>query len=145
MEAEHKYEVDLMWKDSRKGIISSPVLESQIEVATPPDFPKGIAGIWSPEHLYIGAISSCFMTTFLAVAENTKLEFTSFTCNARGTVEKSDGKFQIQDIVLKPKVTVPSSKFIEKALRVLQSSEKNCLISNSIKTRVYLCPNVEVG
>lgn len=144
MEAEHKYDVNLVWKDSRKGSISSPVLESHIEVATPPDFPKGIEGVWSPEHLYIGSVSSCFMTTFLAVAENTKLEFTSFTCNAKGTVEKSDGKFQVQDIVLKPKIAVPSSQFVEKALRVLEVSEKNCLISNSIKTRVHVCPEVEV-
>jgi organic hydroperoxide reductase OsmC/OhrA len=106
MEAEHKYEVNLEWENGRKGIISSPVLESCIEVVTPPDFPKGVAGIWSPEHLYIGAVSSCFMTTFLAVAENAGLEFTDFTCQATGTVEKTEGKFQLPDIILKPKVTV---------------------------------------
>ena len=89
MEAEHKYEINLQWVNSRKGVISSPVLELQIEVATPPDFPKGIAGIWSPEHLYIGAVNSCFMTTFLAVAENSGLEFTKFECHATGTVEKN--------------------------------------------------------
>ena len=55
-----------------------------IEVATPPEFPKGIAGIWSPEHLFVAAISGCLMTTFLAIAENSTLEFTSFSCQAKG-------------------------------------------------------------
>jgi len=145
METEHKYEVNLEWGSGRKGIIGSPVLESCIEVSTPPDFSKGVAGIWSPEHLFIGAVNSCFMTTFLAVAENANLQFTEFTCQATGNVEKKEGKFQVTDIILKPKVTVSSTKFVEKALRILEVSEKNCLISNSIKTRVYMCPHVEVG
>ncbi len=58
---------------TEKDWFSSPVLNTKIEVATPPEFPKGIAGIWSPEHLLVAAVSSCLMTTFLAVAENSKL------------------------------------------------------------------------
>lgn len=67
MEA-HKYLVNLEWSMDRKGEISSPVLDQKIEVATPPEFPKGMPGIWSPEHLFTAAVSSCFMTTFLAIA-----------------------------------------------------------------------------
>ncbi len=36
----HEYEVDLRWNSERKGTLSSPVLPMQIEVATPPEFPK---------------------------------------------------------------------------------------------------------
>jgi organic hydroperoxide reductase OsmC/OhrA len=73
----YNYEVNLSWTENRKGIVSSPVLEKTTEVATPPEFPKGMEGIWSPEHLFVAAIESCLMTTFLSVAENSKLEFTS--------------------------------------------------------------------
>ncbi|PAM96819.1 osmotically inducible protein OsmC, partial [Flavobacterium sp. IR1] len=89
MEA-HKYHVDLEWKMDRKGEISSPVLDQKVEVATPPEFPKGMAEIWSPEHLFTAAVSSCFMTTFLAIAENSKLEFESLTCPAEGVLDKKD-------------------------------------------------------
>ena len=71
------YEVDLVWQSDRKGTISSPVLSNTIEVATPPEFPKGMPGIWSPEHLLVAAVNSCYMTTFLAIAENSKLPFVS--------------------------------------------------------------------
>lgn len=53
---EHIYTVDLHWKTDRKGEISSPELDDKIEVATPPEFPKGMAGIWTPEHLYTAAL-----------------------------------------------------------------------------------------
>ena len=73
---EHVYEMSVNWQADRKGVMSSPVLNTAIEVATPPQFPKGMEGIWSPEHLFVAAINSCLMTTFLSIAENSNLEFT---------------------------------------------------------------------
>jgi len=37
--------------------------------------------------LFVSAISSCLMTTFLANAENSKLEFICFDCEAKGKLE----------------------------------------------------------
>src|SRR5690606_40910366 len=104
----HQYIVDLTWVADRKGIISSPELHDKVEVATPPEFPKGMPGIWSPEHLFTAAVSSCFMTTFLAIAENSNLEFESLTCPAEGVLDKKDGKFAMTEILLKPIVTIPN-------------------------------------
>ena len=87
MEA-HYYNVNLHWMADRKGEISSPELNDKIEVATPPQFPKGIEGIWSPEHLLTAAVNSCFMTTFLSIAENFRLEFVSFNCTAKGKLRQ---------------------------------------------------------
>jgi peroxiredoxin-like protein len=138
----HKYQVKLNWLEDRKGIIQSDVIESNIEVVTPPEFPKGIEGKWSPEHLFVAAVNSCFMTTFLAVAENSKLEFSAMECNAVGTLDKVDGKYQITEILLAPIVTILDEVQKDKAIRVMEMSEKACLISNSIKSCVSLQPLV---
>lgn len=137
MEA-HKYHVDLEWKMDRKGEISSPVLDQKVEVATPPEFPKGMPGIWSPEHLFTAAASSCFMTTFLAIAENSHLEFESLTCPAEGALGKKDGKFAMTEILLKPVVTIPNEEDREKAEKIMIKAERACLISNSITSKVHL-------
>ena len=141
----HQYEVNLKWTEDRKGTINSPVLPLEIEIATPPDFPKGIAGLWSPEHLFVAAINSCFMTTFLAIAENSKLEFISFDCKALGIVDKVDGKYQVTEVTLKPSVFISDNNSNDRAIRVMEMSEKNCLISNSVKTIVHLEPKVVIG
>ncbi|HRG17845.1 MAG TPA: hypothetical protein PLP39_02030 [Flavobacterium lutivivi] len=60
----HIYSVNLKWESDRKGIMSSPELTTIIEVATPPEFEKGMPNVWSPEHLFTAAVISCFMTTF---------------------------------------------------------------------------------
>jgi len=145
MENTHKYEVNVEWTKDRKGTLSSPVLTQQIEVATPPDFPKGAPIIWSPEHLFVAAINSCVMNTFFAIAENSGLAYVSFKSNAIGTVEKIDGNYQVTEITLKPILTISDTADSEKAIRVLEMSEKNCLVSNSVKTIIHLEPEIVVA
>ncbi|WP_439695405.1 OsmC family protein [Mucilaginibacter sp. AW1-7] len=147
MEA-HYYNVEVNWNTERKGMMCSPELNrdagSCIEVATPPEFPKGIPGIWSPEHLFTAAVSSCLMTTFLAIAENSKLSFESFSCSSKGKLEQVDGKFMMSEILLTPTVTITDEKDRERAERVLQKSEAACLISNSVKSKVIMIPIIKV-
>ncbi|HET8886093.1 MAG TPA: OsmC family protein [Salinimicrobium sp.] len=140
----HSYTVDLEWKNDRKGEISSPELNQTMEVATPPEFPKGMSGIWSPEHLFTAAVSSCFMTTFLAIAENSRLEFKSLICPAKGILDKVDGKFVMSEVILEPVLTIVNEADKERAERILQKAEKACLISNSITSKVSLKTTVEV-
>lgn len=144
----HYYNVEINWNADRKGMMCSPELRkdggSCIEVATPPEFPKGIPGIWSPEHLFTAAVSSCLMTTFLSIAENSKLTFSHFSCKSIGKLEQVDGKFMMSEIILEPVVTITDEKDREKAERVLQKSEAACLISNSVKSTVRMLPLIKI-
>ncbi len=138
------YEVKVNWKKDRKGILCSRNLQSKIEVATPPEFPKGIAGVWSPEHLMVAAVNSCLMTTFLAVAENSKFDFINFESSANGKLEKIDGKYVISEIILSPIVSIADPEDKSKAEKVLQKAETACIISNSIKSKIIFEPQVKI-
>jgi peroxiredoxin-like protein len=140
----HSYNLSLEWTGDRKGILSSPEFPSTVEVVTPPEFDKGIAGYWSPEHLFTASVLSCFMTTFLAIADYSKLEFEKFECKAVGILESVEGKFLMTEIILKPIVYIKNQEEIEKTERILHKSEKACLISNSIITNVVLDFEVKV-
>lgn len=148
MEA-HYYNVEVNWNTERKGIMCSPELNkdpgSCIEVATPPEFPKGMPNIWTPEHLFTAAVSSCLMTTFLAVAENSKLAFVSFSCKSKGKLEQVDGKYMMSEITLEPTIVIADEKDRERAERILQKSEAACLISNSIKSEITMTPIINVA
>jgi peroxiredoxin-like protein len=143
MEA-HFYNVNISWKQDRKGEMSSPELSQSVEIATPPQFPKGLEDIWSPEHLFTAAVSSCLMTTFLAIAENSKLEFVDFECSSKGKLEQVEGKFLMTEVILEPVVTIKNESDREKAERVLQKSEANCLISNSVKSKITMIPQISL-
>jgi peroxiredoxin-like protein len=144
METAYHYEVKVNWETDRKGLMSSPVLNTKIEVATPPEFPRGMPGIWSPEHLLVAAVNSCLMTTFLAIAENFKFDFIDFESNANGTLEKVDGKFMMSEVVLSPVLTIAPDTDKEKAIRILEKSEAACLISNSVKAKIVFKPQIKI-
>jgi peroxiredoxin-like protein len=145
MAQEHYYDVSVEWAEGRKGTMTSEVLETAIEVATPPQFAKGIEGIWSPEHLFVAAVNSCLMTTFLAIAENSKLNYSGFTSKAVGKLEVVDSKYLMSEVKLMPTVIVSNEEDREKAIRVLHKSEAACLISNSINSKVILEPTVTIA
>lgn len=141
----YTYQVKLDWITERKGLLHSDALHQKIEVVTPPEFPKGIERLWSPEHLFVAAINGCFMTTFLVLAENSKLEFSKLECNAIGTLDKVDGKFKMTEVALSPILTITDETMKEKAVRVLDMSEKACLISNSVNSKIILNPTINVS
>lgn len=140
----HNYNVQLTWQEGRIGQLQSTELNDKITVATPPEFDGGVPGIWSPEHLFTASVLSCFMTTFLAIANVSKLEFETFDCEATGVLSKVDGKFMMTEIALRPHLSITDASKMERALRILEKAESNCLISNSIQSKVSLRPNVTV-
>jgi len=141
----HEYQVDLDWKEGRIGTMSSPELDEKIEVATPPQFDGGVEGIWSPEHLFVSSVSSCFMTTFVAIAEYSKLKFENLKVNAIGKLSKQDGKFVVSEITLNPELTITDEKFVDKAKRIMEKAEEACLITRSIKTSIHFEPTVTIA
>ena len=144
MENTHYYDVKVSWTSDRKGTLSSPVLNESFEVATPPEFPGGMEGIWSPEHLFVASVNSCLMTTFLAISEFSKFEYESFTVDAKGKLEKVDGKFMISEIELNPVLEITDASKESKGLRIIEKAEAACLISNSIKTNIVMTPKIIV-
>lgn len=139
------YEVNVHWQNGRIGQMSSPELDHSILCATPPEFPEGVPGIWSPEHLFTAAVNSCFMTTFLAVADNYKLKYENFSSKAFGRLSRETGKWMMSEIVLKPELIICSDISRDKALKILEKSEKACLITNSIHSMVIMEPTILVS
>ena len=143
MEEVHHYKTKVKWEEGRIGTLSSPTLDS-FKVATPPEFSKGVPNTWSPEHLFVASINICLMTTFVAIADNSKLEFESFECEGVGKLEKVDGKFMISEVELNPIVKIKYDKDKERAERIINKAENLCLISNSAKSKIILNPQIKI-
>ncbi len=141
---EHVYDVSIDWKEGRIGRMQSEALEQEIEVATPPEFPGGVEGIWSPEHLFVASVGSCLMTSFTAIADYSKFEYESLKVNAFGTMSKVDGKFVMSKITLKPVLTIADVNAEKKGYRLLEKAEQICLISRSIKSEIVFEPEVKI-
>jgi peroxiredoxin-like protein len=143
MENKYFYSTEVEWTTGRAGNLRAPALPN-LQVDAPREF-KGHDGVWTPEHLFVAAVNSCFMTTFMAIAENSKLGFVSFKATAQGKLEKLDGQgFMMTEIVLRPKLIIYNARDAERASRILEKAERNCLISNSVKTGIRLEPEINI-
>lgn len=135
------YETEIEWKGERRGELRATNLPA-IKIDAPPEF-KGHEGVWTPEHLFVASVNACFMTTFVAIAENSKLEVVSLRSTAKGKLEKVEGVgYQITEVVIRPVVIVRSGHDVGRAARIMEKAEKNCLITNSVKSAIRLEPEI---
>lgn len=144
MDNGYQYKTEVEWTGERHGDLRAPVLP-ELKVDAPPEF-KGHGDAWTPEHLFVASVNSCFMTTFLAIAENSKLEFTGFKAHAQGKLEKREGTgLMMTEITLHPRLVINHAKDLERARRILEKAEKHCIISNSIKAETHLVPEITLA
>ncbi len=116
----------------------------EMQVAPPADF-DGPGDAWSPEHLLMAAVESCFLFTFQAIAHSSKLAFISIELSGEGIVDRKDGITRFSAIVLRPTLRVASSNDRDRAMRILEKSEKACLVSASLSTPIRLEPEITIG
>jgi peroxiredoxin-like protein len=135
------YETEIEWQGEKHGQVQSTGL-APITSGAPPEF-KGRAGDWSPEHLLVASLNSCYMLTFLAIAEFSKITIMSFSASAKGKLEKAEGgTYQITEIVVKPRVVIASANDLQRVPRILEKAKENCFISNSVKSKITIEPEV---
>ncbi|MDZ7718434.1 MAG: OsmC family protein [Balneolaceae bacterium] len=143
---QHQYDVHLSWKEGKTGELSSPGINETIEVATPPEFPGGVDGVWSPEHLYTASVVSCFFTSFTAIAAYSKLNFKDLKIESSGYMSRNeDGKYVMNKVRLKPVLTIEDETREKKAYRILEKAEEICLITRSIQSEIIFEPNVYIA
>lgn len=128
------FEVKLNWLTAKKGILSANDVKDSLHVATSQKL-GGDGREWSPEQLFLSSLSSCFMTTYLAFARKMGFGIIHFACDAIGQIEQVGATYQFTHINLFPKVYV-SREDVGLAGQALQKTQKNCLVSNSIRAEI---------
>lgn len=142
---EHDYRLALRTGGTMVGTITAPDDGlPALEVASPPVF-GGPEGTWSPEHLLVASVSACVMTTFQAIAANSKLETIDYADSSEGHMERDGtGLYRISSITLRPRVTIADPDRVDRAYRLLEKAKAACLISRSIQSEVRMESTVEV-
>jgi organic hydroperoxide reductase OsmC/OhrA len=138
------YPVTIRWRSGDVSIAGAPDGPPEIEVAPPPQF-GGPGGRWTPEHLFVAAAGACWMSTFLGMAEASRLEVAEASVSAEGFLERGDDRrYSIPRLVLRPRVGVHREQDRERALRLAHKAEQACLVTRSMSAHVELEPEVAV-
>jgi organic hydroperoxide reductase OsmC/OhrA len=138
------FQVELNWLLHQKGVLSAQDVTEKIHVATPALF-GGEGMEWSPEHLFLSAIGSCFMTTYLTFAKKFGFEISNFECSTIGEVDLVEGRYQFTRISIFPKIFISDEALKPKAKLALEKTQKYCLVSNSINAAIIYHSEVLVS
>ncbi len=106
MEATHRFRVVAWWASGRTGIAKSSSAPNAIHFTSPPAF-GGLDGRWTPEDLLLCAIASCYTTTFRALAENSKFEYTDLQVEVEGSIGKAETGYSFGEILIRANLIVP--------------------------------------
>ena len=83
-------------------------------------------------------MQACFLFTLRTIARLSKLEFTALKLDTVGTVDRQDGVTRFTEIILRPRLTVAAGTDRERALQIVEKSEKACLVSASLSAPIRL-------
>lgn len=114
-----------------------------VDASSAPEY-KGNPTLVNPEEAFVGALSSCHMLTFLAVAAKKGFVVDRYEDRAIGFLEpNADRRLAMTRVVLRPRVTFSGEKLptAEELERLHHGAHVNCFIANSVKTEV----TVEAG
>ncbi|MGQ9582527.1 MAG: OsmC family protein [Thermoplasmatota archaeon] len=136
------YQTSLKWTGEHKGLLSCGG-KPDIEVACPPEW-GGHAGIWSPEDLFVASLEVCTLTTFLFLIERMRGRILSYESTAAGTAQIVEGTFVFKDVVIRPKVRVPSEEDLDRASKAFGDCARWCLVTKSVRCEVRVEPEVAI-
>jgi organic hydroperoxide reductase OsmC/OhrA len=139
---EYFYEIDLSWKSEKAGFLTSHGVD-EIKVFSPMERPGGKKNQWTPEQLLGASVSSCFMTTFLEIAEKNNLEVVSYQSQCFVKLEKKTDKYTTEEILIRPIVKLKNSASYLLAQKCLEEAETACPSRKALKININVHPIIE--
>ena len=137
-EGPHVYAVDLQWAGNKTGVLVSEGLP-HLNFGAPTQF-GGEGTRWTPEHLIVASLNTCFTLTFMALAEKTKLPVQIKRLPVEGFLTQGeDRRWSFTKFIIRPELVVPKEDQ-EKTKTLLEKAEKYCLISGSLKGSIVIEP-----
>ncbi|MGQ0741176.1 MAG: OsmC family protein [Alphaproteobacteria bacterium] len=146
-----EYRVTVLWRRTSKEFTYETYNRNhvwrvgegtEIEASAAPQY-RGDGERLDPEEAFVGALSSCHMLTFLAIAARKHLCVDSYQDEAAGLMTKgADGRLWVSTVMLHPRVGFSAGVTVsrDELARLHRHSHEECFIANSVKTEVTVEP-----
>lgn len=107
---------------------------------------RGDAGRLNPEDLFLGAIASCHLLSYLALCARRGVNVLAYEDRAEGRMETTaDGGGRFVEVVLHPRVVVSADSDAALALRLHRAAHASCFIANSCSVPIRCEPQATVA
>ena len=139
----HKFEAKIVWKSGKEGTINAR-RNPEIRIATPPEF-GGPPDAWSPLELLVASLTSCYMSTFMNIADKRNLKARSFEAAGVGFVEATPEGLRFTRIDVAVKVVVDGEEMAKKVKAAQEPLKKLCPVARGLNFPVNLEMDVSIA
>jgi organic hydroperoxide reductase OsmC/OhrA len=144
----HTYSARLVWDGNlgdgttsyaKYGRQYRVLMEGKPELAGSADAAfRGNAARHNPEDLFVAALSSCHLLSYLALCARNGVNVVAYEDDASGVMTLTpDGGGAFDQVTLRPKVTIAAGGDEKKALELHEKAHEQCFIANSVKIPVH--------
>jgi organic hydroperoxide reductase OsmC/OhrA len=106
---------------------------------------RGDANAYNPEDLFVAALSSCHLLSYLALCARSKINVVAYEDHASGTLKLlPNGGGIFESVTLKPVVTLAAGSDEKRALELHETAHDLCFIAASVKIPVLHEPQIKI-
>jgi peroxiredoxin-like protein len=134
----HRYDVQLSGGADGYATVAASGVPNL--TSAPPTAFDGPGDAWTPEHLLLAAVETCFLFTFRAIARRAGISFDKLDLASEGIVDRQDGRTRFTEIVLRPRLVLAAGTNMTRVKDALEKTERACLVSASLSTPIRVEP-----
>ena len=106
---------------------------------------RGDANAYNPEDLFVAALSSCHLLSYLALCARSRINVVAYQDDAIGTLLlRPDGGGAFESVTLRPTVTIAPGSDEKRALELHDTAHDLCFIAASVKVPVHHEPQIKI-
>lgn len=153
MSKSHEYASRLVWEGNETSSYTTYVRNHHVEIEGKADLALSADPIFrgdgarpNPEDLFVAALSSCHLLSYLALCARNKINVIAYEDNASGIMSvRPDGSGKFDEVTLRPVVTVASGKDERRAMELHDEAHQQCFIASSVSIPVEHKPVIIVA
>ena len=149
---EHKYEVRTIWTgNTGQGTANYASYSRAHEISVPnkPPIPGTTevprfhdASRYTPEELFVAALSACHMMWLLHLCADAKITVQSYVDDAQGRMAVHGQTGQFAEVTLRPVMRITDPSRVRDAVALHEEAHKLCYVARSVNFPVHCNPSV---
>lgn len=148
----HEHLSQLRWHGStaagydayaRTHVLQLPPADGEWALSSDAAF-GGDAQLPNPEQLLLGAVSSCQLLMFLALAAKSRVDVMSYADAASAEMPADVVPMRITRIVLRPQIEVAPDTSVDRVHRLFERAHDGCFVANTLNAVVEIDAHIIV-
>ncbi|MFX1539205.1 MAG: OsmC family protein [Promethearchaeota archaeon] len=136
-----EFNAKVTWTGGKEGDIT--VEGKPLLPISSPIYWEGKPDYYSPQDLFIAAITGCYITTFATMTKRMRQTIIAHQASGRTVLQKHpEGGWYFSDVYIIMDITVPKDANISQVERAVMLTKKYCQVSRALNSQVHVQPNI---